>query len=73
MSRTQAQKKVSGFELRKQLESRGIIVRCDSNKGLAEEAPFAYKDVQSVVDTVQGAGLAHKVARVEPIAVVKGG
>ncbi len=73
MSRAAAQKKVSGNQLRKELESRGIIIRCDSNKGLAEEAPFAYKDVQNVVDVVQGAGLAHKVARMEPMAVVKGG
>jgi tRNA-splicing ligase RtcB len=73
MSRAAAQKKVSGNQLRKELESRGIIIRCDSNKGLAEEAPFAYKDVQNVVDVVQGAGLAHKVARMEPLAVVKGG
>lgn len=73
MSRAAAQKKVSGNQLRKELESRGIIIRCDSNRGLAEEAPFAYKDVQNVVDAVQGAGLAHKVARAEPIAVIKGG
>lgn len=73
MSRAVAQKKVSGNQLRKELESRGIIIRCDSNRGLAEEAPFAYKDVHNVVDTVQGAGLAHKVACMEPLAVVKGG
>ena len=73
MSRAAAQKKVSGNQLRKELESRGIIIRCDSNRGLAEEAPLAYKDVQNVVDAVQGAGLAHKVARMEPLAVVKGG
>jgi tRNA-splicing ligase RtcB len=41
-------------------------------RGLAEEAPYAYKDVSLVVDSVVGAGLAKKVARLEPVAVIKG-
>jgi tRNA-splicing ligase RtcB len=73
MSRTKAKDMVRGSELRALLESQGIIVRCDSNAGLAEEAPLAYKDVDNVVNVVHGAGLAHKVACCKPLAVVKGG
>jgi tRNA-splicing ligase RtcB len=63
---------VSGAELRRELEQRGIVVRCSSNRGLAEEAPFAYKDVERVVAVVERAGLARRVARLVPIGVVKG-
>ena len=72
MSRTRARKQIGGAELRRQLEARGIVVRCPSNKGLAEEAPFAYKDVERVVEVVERAGLARRVARLVPIGVVKG-
>jgi tRNA-splicing ligase RtcB len=72
MSRTRARKRIAGAELRRELESRGIVVRCASNKGLAEEAPFAYKDVDHVVDVVERAGLARRVARLRPLGVVKG-
>ena len=72
MSRTRATKQIRGSELRQQLEARGIVVRCPSNKGLAEEAPFAYKDVERVVEVVEHAGLARRVARLVPIGVVKG-
>jgi len=72
MSRTRARKQIGGAELRRQLEARGIVVRCPSNKGLAEEAPFAYKDVERVVEVVERAGLAGRVARLVPIGVVKG-
>jgi tRNA-splicing ligase RtcB len=72
MSRTRARKRIDGRELRAQLEADGITVRCPSNKGLTEEAPFAYKDVERVVDVVERAGLAAKVARLRPIGVVKG-
>jgi tRNA-splicing ligase RtcB len=73
MSRMQAKKTVRGSQLREELESRGIIIRSDSDPGLAEEAPIAYKDVDNVVDVVQGAHLADKVVRLIPLAVVKGG
>jgi tRNA-splicing ligase RtcB len=73
MSRAKAKEMVRGSELRTMLESQGIIIRCDSNAGLAEEAPLAYKDVDNVVNVVHGAGLARKVARCKPLAVVKGG
>ncbi len=72
MSRTQARKKVWGADLREKLEADGIVVRAGSNKGLAEEAPLAYKDVSQVVEVVHGVGIARKVARLEPLAVIKG-
>jgi tRNA-splicing ligase RtcB (3'-phosphate/5'-hydroxy nucleic acid ligase) len=72
MSRTQARKRVDGAELRRQLEEKGITVRCPSNRGLTEEAPFAYKEVERVVEVVERAGLAARVAQLRPIGVVKG-
>jgi tRNA-splicing ligase RtcB len=72
MSRTGAKKKIQGSELRRQLQARGIVVRCPSNAGLAEEAPFAYKDVERVCEVVELAGLARRVARLVPLGVVKG-
>jgi tRNA-splicing ligase RtcB len=72
MSRTRARKQIDGGELRRRLEADGITVRCPSNKGLTEEAPFAYKDVEAVVDVVERAGLAARVAQLRPIGVVKG-
>jgi tRNA-splicing ligase RtcB len=72
MSRTRARKTIWGAELRKELEGQGIVVRAGSNKGLAEEAPAAYKDVSRVVEVVHGAGIARKVARLRPLAVIKG-
>jgi tRNA-splicing ligase RtcB len=72
MSRTQARKRIQGAELRRELEARGITVRCPSNKGLTEEAPFAYKDVEKVVAVVERAGLAAPVVQLRPIGVVKG-
>jgi tRNA-splicing ligase RtcB (3'-phosphate/5'-hydroxy nucleic acid ligase) len=72
MSRAKAKHDVRGDELRRDLESRGIKVRAGSLSGLAEEAPAAYKDVDAVVETVVAAGIARKVARLRPLAVVKG-
>jgi tRNA-splicing ligase RtcB len=72
LSRTAARKEISGAELRRQLEARGIVVRSASNKGLAEEAPLAYKDVDRVVAVVERAGLSKRVARLTPIGVIKG-
>jgi tRNA-splicing ligase RtcB (3'-phosphate/5'-hydroxy nucleic acid ligase) len=72
LSRTGARKQVSGAELRRELEARGIVVRSPSNKGLAEEAPLAYKDVERVVEIVERAGLSRRVAQLTPIGVVKG-
>jgi tRNA-splicing ligase RtcB len=72
MSRAKAKKNVRGETLRSKLESDGIRVRAGSMAGLAEEAPEAYKDVDDVVQTVIGAGIARKVARLVPMAVIKG-
>jgi tRNA-splicing ligase RtcB (3'-phosphate/5'-hydroxy nucleic acid ligase) len=72
MSRTAAKKQIHGGTLRDELEARGIHVRAGSMAGLAEEAPAAYKDVDAVIEVVHGAHLAHKVARLRPLAVMKG-
>src|SRR5262245_4693452 len=72
MSRAQAKRQVRGEKLRDQLVARGIAVRAGSLPGLAEEAPEAYKDVSRVVDVVHKAGVGKKVARLEPLAVIKG-
>jgi tRNA-splicing ligase RtcB len=72
MSRTEAKHEVRGAQLREELAQRGIVVRAGSLKGLAEEAPDAYKDVDRVVKIVAAAGLARLVARLEPLAVIKG-
>lgn len=72
LSRTAARREIAGADLRRRLEAQGVVVRSASNKGLAEEAPFAYKDVERVVDIVTRAGLARRVARLVPIGVVKG-
>lgn len=72
MSRERAKKQVRGDELRRTLEAGGIRIRAGSLSGLAEEAPQAYKDVDAVVETVTGAEIAHKVARLVPVVVIKG-
>ncbi len=72
MSRARAKKEVRGESLRTELESRGIAVRAGSMPGLAEEAPQAYKDVDEVVETVSAVGIARKVARLRPVAIIKG-
>ena len=72
MSRTAARRGVSGRALRAQLAAAGIEVRAPSDRGLAEEAPSSYKDVDAVVASVAGAGLARPVARLVPVGVIKG-
>ncbi len=72
MSRHAAKRQVHGQTLKQELEQQGIVVRSGSMSGLAEEAPLAYKDVDEVVEVVHRAGIAKKVARVRPIAVIKG-
>ena len=72
MSRKQAKKSIRGSELQFDLQKQGIKIRAGSMAGLAEEAPHAYKDVDMVVDTVVGAGIAKKTARLKPLVVVKG-
>jgi tRNA-splicing ligase RtcB len=72
MSRAKAKHEVRGEDLRREMQDVGIQVRAGSMSGLAEEAPSAYKDVDTVVETVVAAGIARKVARLLPMAVVKG-
>jgi tRNA-splicing ligase RtcB len=72
MSRHAAKRIKPGHEIRRELEAQGIAVACPSSGELAEEAPFAYKDVERVVNVVHQAGLARKVARLRPLGVVKG-
>src|SRR3989475_1038936 len=72
MSRTQATKRWKGREVVDELALRGILIRSPSFRGVAEEAPGAYKDVSAVVDATEQAKLARKVARLEPLLCVKG-
>jgi tRNA-splicing ligase RtcB len=72
MSRRQATRQWHGRQLVDELRARGIIIRSPTLRGVAEEAPAAYKDVTAVVDAADAAGLARKVARVEPMVCVKG-
>lgn len=72
MSRNEAMRRVSGQEVVNELKLKGIIVKCQSIKGIAEEAPLAYKDIHDVVEVVHQAGLSKKVAKLIPLAVIKG-
>ncbi len=72
MSRTAAVKLAAGRRIDKELDALGIIARARGFKGLAEEQPAAYKDVDLVVDVVDKAGISKKVARLRPVGVIKG-
>ncbi|NIL93483.1 MAG: RNA-splicing ligase RtcB [Woeseiaceae bacterium] len=72
MSRRQARRQFSGRQVVDELAVRGIVIRSPSQRGVAEEAPLAYKDVDRVVDIADKAGLARKVARLEPVICIKG-
>jgi len=72
MSRHQALRTWKGRAVVDQLAARGIVVKSPSMRGIAEEAPDAYKDVAAVVDAADAAGLARKVARTEPLVCIKG-
>jgi tRNA-splicing ligase RtcB len=72
MSRHAAKKAAAGRHLYRELEQRGIYVRSDSMGTVAEEISEAYKDVAEVIEVVHGAGIARKVAKLVPLAVVKG-
>ncbi len=72
MSRRQARRQFHGRQVVDELAERGIVIRSPSSRGVAEEAPLAYKDVHRVVDIADRAGLARKVARLEPIVCIKG-
>jgi len=72
MSRHAAIRALSGQEIINQLKAKGILVKCYSMRGIAEEAPQAYKNIDEVVEVVHQAGLSKKVARLVPLAVIKG-
>ena len=72
MSRKRAQKSIRGDQLILDLKKKGILIQAGSLSGLAEEAPQAYKDIDLVIEAVTGAGLARKIAKLVPLAVVKG-
>jgi tRNA-splicing ligase RtcB len=72
LSRNAAKKKSKGRSIARELEDKGILVRWTGRFTMAEEMPEAYKDVSQVVEVVHGAGISRKVARLRPLAVVKG-
>jgi tRNA-splicing ligase RtcB len=72
MSRHQAMKHWNGRTLVDELAAQGILIRSPSLRGVAEEAPHAYKDVSAVVDAAHAAGLSRKVARLKPLICIKG-
>jgi tRNA-splicing ligase RtcB len=72
MSRSAAKRRFWGGDVKKRLEERGMVIRSSSQVVLAEEADPAYKDVNRVVDVSDKLGIATRVARLTPLAVVKG-
>jgi tRNA-splicing ligase RtcB len=72
MSRHQARRRWRGREVVHELATRGIRIRSPSMRGVAEEAPGAYKDVAAVVQAAERAGLARRVARLDPMICIKG-
>jgi len=72
MSRTAAVKAARGRSIARELEARGVLARATGRDALAEEMPEAYKDVKDVVDVVHRFGISTRVARLRPVAVIKG-
>jgi tRNA-splicing ligase RtcB len=72
MSRTKAIKSFRGETVKKKLEQRGIVAKATHPKVLSEEAPDAYKDIDEVIRSVDGAGISKPVARMKPLGVAKG-
>lgn len=72
LSRAKAKKQARGRPLFRELRERGVFVQADSKRTVAEEMPEAYKDVSEVVDVMDAAGIARKVAKLVPLAVIKG-
>ena len=71
-SRTEAKKKMSFEEAKVDMEKRGVFVEFGGQKGMIEEAPASYKDIDEVVRVSEGAGLARRVARLRPLLVIIG-
>ena len=72
MSRSKALKEFRGQDIIKELSEKGIVSKSPSPKGMAEEAPLAYKDVEEVINSIKGAGISIPVTRLAPIGVLKG-
>jgi tRNA-splicing ligase RtcB len=72
MSRHEAIKRMHGSQVQQELAARGIIVKAKGRETLSEEASYAYKDVQDVVETCEGADISRIVAKMRPLGVVKG-
>ena len=72
MSRSQARRQFAADRLRQELGRQGIVIVAGSRRGIVEEAPLAYKDVDAVVGVVDAVGIAKKVVRLRPLAVIKG-
>jgi tRNA-splicing ligase RtcB len=72
MSRHQAMRHWMGRQLVDELAARGVMVRCPSSRGVAEEAPGAYKDADAVVEAAEHAHLARRVAQLSPVICIKG-
>jgi tRNA-splicing ligase RtcB len=71
-SRGAAKRSLKGIDIAARLAEQGIIVRAQDRAALAEEASEAYKDVASVVDVLEAAGISRKVAKMRPLGVIKG-
>jgi tRNA-splicing ligase RtcB len=72
LSRSKAKKAAKGRRLKEELDRMGVFVMAKGKATLAEEMPYAYKNVGDVVDVMEAAGIANKVARIRPLGVVKG-
>ena len=72
MSRAKATRTLDYEKLQRQLQEYGVVVQAGSARGLLEEAPEAYKDVEAVVEVVHQSGIAKKIAKLKPLAVIKG-
>jgi len=72
MSRKAAIRTLSGNRIIRELEKKGILIKCYSMRGIAEEAPQAYKDIEEVIEVVDKANLSKKVVKLIPLAVIKG-
>ncbi|MBI1888622.1 MAG: RtcB family protein, partial [Candidatus Spechtbacteria bacterium] len=72
LSRHAAIRQLSPKEIVRNLEAKGIRIKCWNLRGVAEEAPAAYKDIEEVIDVVHNTGISRKVARLTPLAVIKG-
>jgi tRNA-splicing ligase RtcB len=72
MSRREAMRTISGREVMDKLKQKGIILKCHSTRGIAEEAPGAYKDIDNIVEIVHNAGLSKRVVKLVPLVVIKG-